>query len=204
VLGAKVGEVTYYVAPGVVNLWAPSKRYAAFDGKAATVWPVEGGMSLTNAIAWCERDAELEALSHAAHVELNVAQTLEAEAAARTLALNRYRAWYRMNAAPPSAQAPKAQSAEERAADLKGQSLDDIRDGLKRLKREVAAMRPEPPSVEERLAALEERVKWSPDSRLVEERLMEFESRLTQFVASKCQALYLRINERLKKLEAKA
>lgn len=58
VLGAKVGEVTYYVAPGVANLWTPSKRYAAFDGKAATVWPVEGGMSLTNAIAWCERDVE--------------------------------------------------------------------------------------------------------------------------------------------------
>lgn len=205
VLGAKVGEVTYYVAPGVVNLWTPSKRYAAFDGKAATVWPVEGGMSLTNAIAWCERDAELEALSHAAHVELNVAQTLEAEAAeARTLALNRYRAWYRMNAAPPSPQAPEPPSVEERAADLKGQSLDDLRDELKRLKREVAALRPEPPSVEERLAALEERVKWSPDSRLVEGRLKELESRLTQLIASKCQALDLRINERLKKLEAKA
>lgn len=58
VLKAKVGEVTYYVAPGAVNLWEPSKRYTAFDGKVATVWPVEGGMSLTNAIAWCERDVE--------------------------------------------------------------------------------------------------------------------------------------------------
>ena len=61
VLKAKVGEVTYYVAPGVINLWRPSKRYTAFDGKVATVWPVEGGMSLTNAIAWCERDAECPA-----------------------------------------------------------------------------------------------------------------------------------------------
>lgn len=58
VLVAKVGEVTYCVAPGAVNLWEPSKRYTAFDGKVATVWPVEGGMSLTNAIAWCERDVE--------------------------------------------------------------------------------------------------------------------------------------------------
>lgn len=58
VLKAKVGEVTYYVAPGVIDLWRPHKQYTAFDGKAATVWPVEGGMSLTNAIAWCERDVE--------------------------------------------------------------------------------------------------------------------------------------------------
>lgn len=58
VLVAKVGEVTYYVAPGVINLWRPHKQYTAFDGKVATVWPVEGGMSLTNAIAWCERDVE--------------------------------------------------------------------------------------------------------------------------------------------------
>lgn len=41
-----------------------------------------------------------------------------------------------------------------------------------------SAQAPEPPSVEERLAALEERVKWSPDSRLVEERLKELEAKL--------------------------
>lgn len=58
VLEAKVGETTYFVFPGAVSLWTPSKQYIGFDGKVATVWPVEGGMSLTNAIAWCERDVE--------------------------------------------------------------------------------------------------------------------------------------------------
>jgi|BioPla2DNA2_1021312.scaffolds.fasta_scaffold33043_2 hypothetical protein len=58
VLKAKVGETTYFVAPGVVGLWNPRKQTIAFDGRAATIWPVEGGMSLTNAIAWCERDVE--------------------------------------------------------------------------------------------------------------------------------------------------
>jgi hypothetical protein len=57
VLKAKVGEVTYYVAPGAVNLWKPSKRYTAFDGKVEAEGAVDG-MSLANAIAWCERDVE--------------------------------------------------------------------------------------------------------------------------------------------------
>lgn len=270
VLGAKVGDVTYYVAPGVANLWTPSKRYAAFDGKAATVWPVEGGMSLTNAIAWCERDVErpegcpaqppaadpaapktsgemsgktssplgsfdarvwakefmrcnngLSGPFVSSHVQVdeetmvgwfanalmrgyderrsreNGWQKFTRDTYAEFLAKNPY-------PPPPSAQAPEPPSVEERLAHLKGQSLDDLRDEFKRLKREVAALRPEPPSVEERLAALEERVKWSPDSRLVEDRLKELESRLTQLTASKCQALDLRINERLKKLEVKS
>ncbi len=57
VLVAKVGEVTYYVAPDVISLWKPKKYSTVSEGKVE----VEGavyGMSLTNAIAWCERDAE--------------------------------------------------------------------------------------------------------------------------------------------------
>ena len=42
VLKAKVGETTYFVAPGVVGLWNPRKQTIAFDGRAATIWPVEG------------------------------------------------------------------------------------------------------------------------------------------------------------------
>jgi len=57
VLKAKVGEVTYYVTPGVTSLWKPSKRFIAFDGKVEAEGAVDG-MSLANAIAWCERDAE--------------------------------------------------------------------------------------------------------------------------------------------------
>ncbi len=56
VLKAKVGETTYFVAPGVVGLWNPRKQTIAFDGRAA--WLAASGMSLANAIAWCERDVE--------------------------------------------------------------------------------------------------------------------------------------------------
>ena len=57
VLVAKVGEVTYYVAPGAVNLWKPKKYSTVSEGKVEAEGAVDG-MSLTNAIAWCERDAE--------------------------------------------------------------------------------------------------------------------------------------------------
>ena len=166
VLVAEAGAVTYYVAPGVINLWEPSKRYTTFDGKVATVWPIEGGVPLTNAIAWCERDAE--------RPEECPAQ-------------------------PPSAPAPEPPSVEERAADLKGQSLDDLRDELKRLKREVAALRPEPPSVEEQIENLawglkNETKRAAERDNEIAERLEACETRLTQLVASKCQALDHRIN----------
>lgn len=243
VLKAKVGETTYFVSPGAMSLCTPSKQYIGFDGKVATVWPVEGGMSLTNAIAWCERDVErpeecpaqpivpdapaaetarkmsgkaskfpstMDAKSWAARLKMrntpeslySVSQLTEwfaaalqrgylqgvgeaeqkqgdreaamrrflalapatrekflevamAETPARTMTASQYLAWEQMNAAPPSTQAPEPSSVEERAADLKGQSLDDLRGELKRLKREVAALRPKPQSVEDRLARLE-------------------------------------------------
>ena len=140
VLKAEVGEVTYYVAPGVINLWRPHKQYTAFDGKVATVWPIEGGMSLTNAIAWCERDAERPE---------------------------------GCPAPPPSAQVPEPLSVEEQ--------IENLAWGLKNEMKRAAERDNE-----------------------IAERLGACEARLTQFVASKCQELYLRINEHLKKLEVKS
>ena len=66
VLTAVAGEDTYFISPGVVNLWNPHKQNIAFDGVAGVVRPIEGGMSLANAIAWCERDAECPAQPPAA------------------------------------------------------------------------------------------------------------------------------------------
>ena len=140
VLVAEAGAVTYYVAPGAVNLWRPRKQYNAFDGKAATVWSIEGGMSLTNAIAMCERDAE------------------------------------RPEGCPapaPSTQAPEPPSVEEQ--------IENLAWGLKNETKRAAERDNE-----------------------IAERLGAYEAWLTQFVASKCRALDLRINERLKKLEAEA
>jgi len=140
VLKAKVGEVTYYVAPGVIDLWRPHKQYTAFDGKVVTVWPVEGGMSLTNAIAWCERDVERPE---------------------------------RCPAPAPSTQAPEPSSVEEQ--------IENLAWGLKNEMKRAAERDNE-----------------------IAERLGACEARLTQFVASKCQELDLRINEHLKKLEVKS
>lgn len=57
VLVAKVGEVTYHVAPDVISLWKPKKYSTVSEGKVEAEGAVYG-MSLTNAIAWCEKDAE--------------------------------------------------------------------------------------------------------------------------------------------------
>lgn len=60
VLVAKVGEVTYHVAPDVISLWKPKKYSTVSEGKVEADGAVYG-MSLSNAIAWCERDAECPA-----------------------------------------------------------------------------------------------------------------------------------------------
>lgn len=57
VLVAEAKDVIYYVGPAAVGLWKPSKRVVAFDGKVEIEGAVDG-MSLTNAIAWCEKDVE--------------------------------------------------------------------------------------------------------------------------------------------------
>lgn len=57
VLVAEAGAVTYYVAPDVISLWKPKKYSTVSEGKVEAEGAVYG-MSLTNAIAWCERDAE--------------------------------------------------------------------------------------------------------------------------------------------------
>jgi len=294
VLKAKVGEVTYYVAPGAVNLWEPSKRYTAFDGKVATVWPVEGGMSLTNAIAWCERDVERpegcpaqppaadpvapktsgpvskfpstldaavwasrctawfgafkvpdltewfdSALAHgfregqASVYELvdkaqrsEVAFGPEWAPATDPLLAESLFPNAEGDPAPPCAGGPstlrcpacgaaEVDALTPRTVYACGSSDYDQRPGTFRQKcaREkeppTSAQAPEPPSVEEQIENLawglkNETKRAAERDNEIAERLGACEARLTQFVASKCQELDLRINEHLKKLEVKS
>ena len=233
VLKAKVGEVTYYVAPGVIDLWRPHKQHTAFDGKVATVWPIEGGMSLTNAIAWCERDAE--------RPEGCPAQPPATDPVAPKMS---------SGMSGPVSKFPGTMGAEEWAVGFAGDMLhwslhphaDDrpaqeryaewfqaalshgFREGqasvyelVDRAQRQrdlygpvvPGTQAPEPSSVEEQI----ENLAWGLKNEMkraaerdneIAERLGACEARLTQFVASKCQELDLRINGRLKKLEAKS